>query len=161
MSRPFRREPRIQSETMNLADLVSVDDIIIGSRASDIAGAASQILERSLPHHGFSPDEVSRLAAAVVARERELPTTCGDGAIPHARDAAITSFIAAIGTNRDGIVEGQTEPRVIFTFLSPASKSSEHLELLAALSRLAHETATMNAIAEAATAEDVVTLLKR
>jgi mannitol/fructose-specific phosphotransferase system IIA component (Ntr-type) len=40
---------------------------------------------------------VQRLIDKVVSREKEMPTTCGTGAIPHARDAAITSFIAAVG----------------------------------------------------------------
>jgi mannitol/fructose-specific phosphotransferase system IIA component (Ntr-type) len=146
---------------MKLSDLVSADDIILGVRAPDIAGAAALLLERTLPGHGFSPDEVRRLADAVVAREREMSTACGASAIPHARDAAVRSFIAAIGTNRDGIIEGQRDPRVIITFLSPASETSEHLELLASLSRLAHERSVMDAIAEATTVENVVELLKR
>ena len=146
---------------MKLSDLVSADDIIVGVRAPDIAGAATQILERTLPRHGFSPAEVRRLISAVVAREQEMSTTCGASAIPHARDAAVKSFIAAIGTNRDGILEGQRAPRVIFAFLSPDSKTSEHLALLASLSRLAHESSVMDAIAEATTPENVVELLKR
>jgi Phosphotransferase system mannitol/fructose-specific IIA domain (Ntr-type) len=146
---------------MKLRKFVTASDVLIGLRARDIAAASAQLLERTLPHHGFAPDEVRRLTDAVVAREREMPTTCGSGAIPHARDAAVGSFIAAIATNRDGIVEGQREPRVIIAFLSPASKTDEHLHLLTALSRLAHESATMDAIAEAPTAERVVELLKR
>ncbi len=146
---------------VKLSDLVRADDIIVGVHARDIAGAAAQILERTLPRHGFPADEVHRLAGRVIAREREMATSCGLSAIPHARDAAIKSFIAAIGTNRDGVIEGQREPRVIIAFLSPASKTSEHLELLASLSRFAHDSTVMNAIAEAPTAEKVLELLKR
>jgi len=104
---------------------------------------------------------VRRLIDAVIAREREMPTTCGASAIPHARDVAVKSFVAAIGTNGGGIIEGQREPRVIIAFLSPLEKHGEHLQLLAALSRLAHDTPAMNAIAEAKTAEDAIALLKR
>jgi mannitol/fructose-specific phosphotransferase system IIA component (Ntr-type) len=146
---------------MQLSDLVRADDIILGVRARDVAAAAADILGQTLPHHGFSSDAVRRLIDAVIARESEMPTTCGASAIPHARDAAVESFVVSIGTNRDGVIEGQRDPRVIIAFLSPASKHAEHLELLAALSRLAHETVTMNAIAEAATAEEVIALLKR
>ncbi len=146
---------------MQLSDLVQADDIILGVRARDVAGAAAEMLGKTLPHHGFAPDAVRRLIDAVIAREREMPTTCGDSAIPHARDAAVKSFIVAIGTNGSGIIEGQREPRVIIAFLSPLEKHAEHLELLAALSRLAHDTPAMNAIAEAKTAEDVIALLKR
>jgi len=146
---------------MQLSDLVQADDIILGVRAHDVAGAAAEILGKTLPRHGFAPDAVRRLIDAVIAREREMPTTCGASAIPHARDAAVKSFVAAIGTNGGGIIEGQREPRVIIAFLSPLEKHGEHLQLLAALSRLAHDTAAMNAIAEATTEEDAIALLKR
>jgi len=146
---------------MQLSDLVQADDIILGVRAHDVAGAAAEILGRTLPRHGFAPDTVRRLIDAVIAREREMPTTCGASAIPHARDVAVKSFVAAIGTNGGGIIEGQREPRVIIAFLSPLEKHGEHLQLLAALSRLAHDTPAMNAIAEAKTAEDAIALLKR
>ncbi|HEX7676901.1 MAG TPA: PTS sugar transporter subunit IIA [Thermoanaerobaculia bacterium] len=146
---------------MQLSDLVQADDIILGVRAPDVAGAAAEILGRTLPHHGFAPDAVRRLIDAVIAREHEMPTTCGASAIPHARDAAVDRFVVAIGTNRDGIIEGQREPRVIIAFLSPLEKHADHLELLAALSRLAHDTPAMNAIADAKTAAEAIALLKR
>jgi mannitol/fructose-specific phosphotransferase system IIA component (Ntr-type) len=146
---------------MRLSDLVQADDIILGVRAPDVAGAAAEMLEKTLPHHGFAPDTVRRLIDAVIAREHEMPTTCGASAIPHARDAAVETFVVAIGTNGDGIIEGQREPRVIFAFLSPLEKHAGHLELLAALSRLAHDTPAMNAIAEAKTVDEVIALLKR
>lgn len=146
---------------MKLGDLIAADDILLDVRAPDVAGAAAAILERTLPRHGFSPDAVRTLVGAVVAREREMPTTCGASAIPHARSAAVGSFLAAVGTNRGGVLEGQRDPRVVIVFLSPAAKTAEHLQLLAALARLGHDTKAIDAIAEAATAEEIVALLKR
>jgi mannitol/fructose-specific phosphotransferase system IIA component (Ntr-type) len=146
---------------MKLSELVGADDVVLGVRARDVAGVAAEILRRALPHHGFSAETTERLIAGVIAREREMPTTCGASAIPHARDSAVTSFVVAIGTNGEGLIEGQHEPRVIIAFLSPASKTAEHLELLRTLSGLAHDTKAMNAIAEAVTAADVVALLNR
>lgn len=146
---------------MQLSDLVQADDIILGVRARDVAGAAAEMLGQTLPRHGFAPDVVRRLIDAVIAREGEMSTACGVSAIPHARDAAVERFVAAIGTNGGGVLEGQREPRVIIAFLSPLDKHAGHLELLAALSRLAHDASAMNAIAEATTAEDVVALLNR
>ncbi|MCU1350067.1 MAG: fructose transporter subunit [Acidobacteria bacterium] len=146
---------------MKLSELVGADDIILGVRARDVGGAAAEILRRALPHHGFSPETTERLIGAVMAREREMPTTCGGSAIPHARDAAVTAFVVAIGTNGDGILEGEREPRVIIAFLSPTAKTGEHLELLRTLSSLAHDASTMKAIAEAKTVAEVMELLKR
>jgi mannitol/fructose-specific phosphotransferase system IIA component (Ntr-type) len=146
---------------MRLSDFVQAGDIVLGVRARDIAGAAAEMLGKTLPGHGYAPDVVRRLIDAVIAREQEMSTACGASAIPHARDAAVGTFVAAIGTNGGGIIEGEREPRVVIAFLSPLDKHAGHLELLAALSRLAHDTAAMNAIAEAKTAEEVVALLKR
>ena len=144
-----------------LGDLIGTTDVAIGLRGRDIADAAAQLLRQTLPRRGIAPDEVNRMIDAVIAREREMPTTCGIAAIPHARDAAITSFIAAVGTNGDGVVEGKPQPRVLIAFLSPAASRAEHLAFLASLSRLASDTRTMDAIAAAATPDDVVALLQR
>jgi len=146
---------------VKIGNLVTSNDIVLGIRAKDIAHAAEQLLALTLPKHGISASETRRLIDAVIAREREMPTACGVSAIPHARDASLHSFIIAIGVNRDGILEGEREPQVIVAFLSPESKRNEHLGLLASLSRLSHDRATIDAIASATTAQDVVASLQR
>jgi len=146
---------------VKIGDLVHADDVLLGIHAKDIAHAAEQLLAQTLPKRGISAGETRRLIDAVIAREREMATTCGVSAIPHARDASLHSFVVAIGVNRDGILEGASEPRVIVAFLSPESQRSEHLALLASLSRLSHDRATIDAIADAKTAQDVVALLQR
>jgi mannitol/fructose-specific phosphotransferase system IIA component (Ntr-type) len=145
---------------VKISDVISESDVVLGLHGNDIASAAAKLLEQTLPKHGLPQNEVHRLIDKVVSREQELPTTCGTGAIPHARDAAITSFIAAIGTNPDGIVEGKHQPRVIIAFLSPESQRNEHLAFLASLSRLVSSAEKTEAIARAATAADVVALLQ-
>ena len=145
---------------MKLSDVIGADDVVLGLRGNDIAGAAAKLLEQTLPKHGLPHEEVQRLIDKVVSREKEMPTTCGTGAIPHARDAAITSFIAAIGINPDGIIEGKRQPRVIIAFLSPESQRNEHLAFLASLSRIVSSAEKTDAIARAATAADVVALLQ-
>jgi mannitol/fructose-specific phosphotransferase system IIA component (Ntr-type) len=145
---------------VKISDVIGADDVVLGLRGNDIANAATQLLQQTLPRHGLPKHEVHRLIDKVTAREQEMPTTCGTGAIPHARDAAITSFIAAIGVNPDGIIEGQRQPRVIIAFLSPESQRNEHLAFLASLSRLVSSAEKTDALARAATAADVVALLQ-
>jgi mannitol/fructose-specific phosphotransferase system IIA component (Ntr-type) len=145
---------------VKLGDLIDRRDVAIGLRGSDIADAAAQLLRQTLPRRGIAPGDVQRMVDAVMAREREVPTACGAAAIPHARDASIGSFLAAIGTNAGGVVEGKPQPRVLIAFLSPAAQRAEHLAFLASLSRLASDAKTMDAIAGAASADEVVALLK-
>jgi mannitol/fructose-specific phosphotransferase system IIA component (Ntr-type) len=146
---------------VHLGEFIKPQDIVFGLRARDIAGVGEQLLAETLPHHHFSPDQVRRLIAAVVARENEISTNCGAAAIPHARDASIRHFIGAIAVNPDGVVEGAPEPRVVFAFLSPEPQRDEHLALLRSLSALARDTAIIDAIANAKSGDDVVALLKR
>ena len=146
---------------MHLGDFIQPHDVVFGIRAKDISGVAEQLLAETLPHHHFSPDNVRRLINAVVFREREISTNCGAAAIPHARDASIRHFLGAIAANPDGVIEGATEPRVVFAFLSPEPQRDEHLALLRSLSALARDTAIVNAIANAKSGEDVIALLQR
>ena len=144
---------------MNLAGLLSVDDIVFGLRAPDISAAAAALLEQTLPRRGFSPSDVHRLVGAVVAREREVPTRCGPIAVPHARDSRLQSFVIAVGINPDGVIE--VPPlRVIFAFLSPEQKRDEHLALLAALARLSRDQAALDSIATATNAEAVIDTIR-
>lgn len=134
---------------MQFLDLMTPNDVVFGIRGADIGAAAASLLRSALPHHGLEPAEVERLVQAVLARERETPTLCGAIAIPHARDAKVKDFIIAIGINRDGVVEGQATPRVMVSFLSPAARRNEHLDLLARLARLSRDNGTISAIAAA------------
>ncbi len=155
------RAPDSYDAPVKLAGILSADDIVIGVRGADISDVAARLLRQTLPHHGLVPNDIERMIHSVVARERELATLCGNCALPHARDASIGTFIAALGANRDGVIEGRKQPRIVIAFLSPESQRAEHLVFLAALSRLAADTATMDAIANAAAPEEVLEILRR
>jgi mannitol/fructose-specific phosphotransferase system IIA component (Ntr-type) len=143
---------------MQLSDLIEPGDVVIGVRATDIGHAAVQLLEQTLPRRGFAPVDVERLVRAVLGREREAPTLCGGIAIPHARDSLLPSFVAAVGINPSGLVEGSPTPTVMIAFISPEAKRSEHLALLASLARFGRDSAAVTSMAAATSAEDVVRL---
>ena len=144
---------------MHLADLLRPADVVIGLRAADIGTAADLLLHHVLGGHGFSAEEVERLVAAVLAREKEAPTLCGPIAIPHAREAQLASFVAAVGVNPDGVTEATPSPRIMIAILSPETQRSEHLALLASLARLSRERNTIDAIVHAKTGEEVVRIV--
>lgn len=141
---------------MHIHDLIEPGDIVIGVHAPDIGTAAAQLLRETLPRRGFAPGDVDRVVNAVLEREREAPTLCGTIAIPHARDPRLQSFVAAIGVNAAGIVEGCPTPKVMIVFISPEEKRSEHLALLASLARFGRDDAAVASMAAATSAEDVV-----
>jgi mannitol/fructose-specific phosphotransferase system IIA component (Ntr-type) len=145
---------------VHLVDFLSPHDVVFGLRASNIAAAAEQLLEQTLPLRGFLPSDVQRLVGAVTAREHEAPTQCGTIAIPHARDSQLQSFVIAIGINPDGVVESIPMLRVIFAFLSPEPRREEHLALLAALARLSRDQAAVDAIATASQPQTVLDVIR-
>ena len=145
---------------MQLIDLLTADDVVFGIREADIGAAAARLLRTTLPHHGLDPAEIERLVAAVLARERETPTLCGAIAIPHARDASLKEFLAAIAINPDGVVEAPAAPRVLIAFLSPEARRTEHLDLLARLARLSRDQAAISAIAGAGGREEVLEIIR-
>jgi len=145
---------------VRLDELLHAEDIVFGLRAPTIGELAGKLLEEVLPKRGFGAADTRRLVDAVMARERELPTLCGEIAIPHARDAALTSFVAGIGINPGGVLDGHAEPRVLIAFLSPEPRRNDHLTLLASLAQLSRNKAAINAIATASDAAAVMAILR-
>jgi mannitol/fructose-specific phosphotransferase system IIA component (Ntr-type) len=145
---------------MRLSDLLTTADIAFGIRGPDIGNAAATLLRQTLPKRGYAPADVSRLADAVVAREREASTLCGPIAIPHARDPRSQSFVAAIGVNEDGVIEGQPTPRIVFAFISPESNRTEHLALLSSLARLSRDQPAVDAIGAAKDSQSVLDVIR-
>lgn len=145
---------------MQLADLVTADDIVFGIQEADVAAAAARLLRTTLPRRGFVPEEVERLVGAVIARERETPTLCGAIAVPHARDTKLKDFLLAVAVNPVGVVAAPAAPRVLIAFLSPEARRSEHLDLLARLARLSRDNAAVSAIAGATSAQGVLEIIR-
>jgi mannitol/fructose-specific phosphotransferase system IIA component (Ntr-type) len=144
---------------MHLGDLLTADDVVFGVRAADLGQAAADTLRRTLPSRGYSPEDVEKLVAPVIERERQSPTTCGTIAIPHAREPQLTSFLAAVGIDKDGVA-GPGSPRVIIIFISPEGQRQEPLALLADVARMSRDSAAIDAIAAAATADDVLAIIR-
>ena len=146
---------------MRLSDLLRPTDVVIGLQAADIGTAADVLLHRVLPARGFSPEEIDRLMRAVLAREKEAATLCGPIAIPHARDARIASFVAAVGVNAAGVTTAPGAPRVMIAVLSPEAQRTEHLALLASLARLSRDREVVDALEAATSAAEVLAIVSR
>ena len=131
----------------------------MGLRATDLGAAAARLLRQTLPRRGFASIDVERLVLEVLERENEAPTLCGSIAIPHGRDPLLSSFVAAIGINAGGLIEGLPGPMVMIAFVSPESKRKEHLALLSSLARLGRDEAAVALIAGALSVEELVRVI--
>ena len=149
-----------ESRPMELCELLTPGDVVFSLRASDISAAAAELLRSTLPQHGYKAADVDRLVKGVLERERQTSTLCGPIAIPHTRDKELERFVAAIGINPEGVIEGSPVPRIVVTFVSPDAQRSEHLALLSSIARLSRDQKAVDGIAEAADAQAVIDVIR-
>jgi mannitol/fructose-specific phosphotransferase system IIA component (Ntr-type) len=138
---------------MRVSDLLEPDDIHLHFNSASIIDAVPRLLEPALTRLLHDPQAGKSIVDAVVRREQETSTRCGALALPHARSSAVDRFVVTLG------VRDET-PRLIFAFVSPEGKREEHLQLLASLARISQNAAVVNAIADAASAGDVIAALR-
>lgn len=104
------------------------------------------------------------LLAGLMRREREGWTCIGKGvAIPHVHEDSIRSQRLAIGISREGIdfSAPDGEPvRLIALLATPKKHQTQHLELLASLSRLLQNDEVRQQLVQAADAAAVMEIFK-
>jgi fructose-specific phosphotransferase system IIA component len=105
-----------------------------------------------------------RFLADLIRREKASSTGIGKGvAIPHAHEDSIRRQILALGISPDGIdfssVDGEPV-RIVALLATPKRHQKQHMELLAAVSRLLQDGEVRESLIEASSAAEVVGLFK-
>ncbi len=149
---------------MRLCDILAVDRIVIdstGALASTkdaILGSVADLLARAL---GVEPSLVEQ-----PLREREAlqSTGIGDGvAIPHTSLEAATSQLAALVLCPKGVefdaIDG-AKVHIVFGVVGPKKAASDHLKILAKVSRLLRSPETRRRLLESKTAEEAYALIE-
>jgi mannitol/fructose-specific phosphotransferase system IIA component (Ntr-type) len=102
------------------------------------------------------------LVRQVIRREKAAATALGSGiAIPHARTAAVTDFVAALGRSRHGVDFGASdgEPaRLILLMAIPPAQLTDYLQVLTHLSALLERGFVEKALVAQSPAEVIVAL---
>ncbi len=142
---------------MTLGDFIEVEAVVVPLRAASREEAVAELVG-SLALPG-APGDRSELVAAVLAREQAGSTGLGNGvAIPHARTRRLTLPRVAAGRAAKPIdfkaADGQPVS-LIFLLAVPESDPRAHLQLLAALSRLASDKKRLKVLARAASPQDL------
>jgi len=106
-----------------------------------------------------------RFLADLINREKQTPTGIGKGiAVPHVHEDSITRQLLAVGISREGIdfnaVDGEPV-RIVALFATPRKHQKQHLELLAALSRLLQHEAVRESLTQAAEPVEVIDIFMR
>jgi PTS system fructose-specific IIC component len=113
---------------------------------------------------GAVADE-SEFVSAIVRRENMESTGIGLGvAIPHARTTAVNSMILAFARSDAGVdfssLDGKPS-HLIFLIAAPEAQKTEYIMTLARLSRLLRRDEVRIELGRAATADDVLTVIRQ
>jgi nitrogen PTS system EIIA component len=145
---------------MKILDVLSPDAIKIDLKAKDKKGVLDELAEPIAKLSGASHEELVRV---LIERERLGSTGIGGGiGIPHGKLANIGSLLLGFGLSRRGVEFESMDGRpthLFFLLLTPESSAGLHLKLLARISRLLKNGEFRSRLMQAATVEDVLTVI--
>ncbi len=145
---------------MNLGDMLGKDGIIFALSAQDKKHALQALADRAGAVTGL---EVHDIFTALLQRERLSSTSLGRGiAIPHIKLPGL-STITCIFARLEKPVSFDShdgEPvDLLFFLLAPEHAGGDHLKALARISRLVRDSATLEHLRAAKTADELRTVL--
>jgi len=147
---------------MRLADYLRPELILPGLHADDTEGTLRALSKHLADQHVV--EDGAEVSQALIKRERLHTTAVGHGvAIPHATVSSVDSTILLVAVSPDAIDFGPpgSEPcRIFFLLLSPPGKESEHIKLLARLSRLVHHPGFVERLAGTTSAEGLLGVIR-
>src|SRR6266536_5512073 len=130
----------INSGSVNLSDLLSTERIKLDLESTDRESVLRELVNQ-IPELAKQPSARQTLLRALQEREQLHSTGIGDGiALPHARNALaglVDGAIIVFGRHSAGIEYGALDgvaARLFFLLVAPTV--SQHLNILARLSRL-------------------------
>lgn len=147
-----------------LADLISPDTINLNLQGADREAVFEQLVDQ-VPELAQQPQARQTLLKALHEREQLHSTGIGDGvALPHARNALVGLVgkpVIIFGRHAKGIPYDAIDggPAKLF-FLVIAPTVTQHLSVLARISRLLRDAAVRNALLSADTAKKAHSLIR-
>ena len=119
-----------------MTDLVTTDLVDLDLASTDRREAVRSLGERL--HRAGRVTDLERFLADVESREQQMSTGLPGGiGIPHCRSAAVTVPTLAIGRSAEGVDFGADDgpARLIFLIAAPEGGATDHMTVLAKLSR--------------------------
>jgi PTS system nitrogen regulatory IIA component len=148
------------TQTDPLATLLSDPNVVLKLRVSSKTALLADLSRRAAAATGLSEASV---AASLAAREALGSTGFGAGiAVPHARIDGLDSVFGCFARLDKPVAYEAIDGRpvdLVFLLVSPTGANSEHLALLAAISRRLRDKAVADAVRAAETADGVRALL--
>ena len=128
---------------MNLADILSPEQIIPELRAANRWEAIDELIEKLVATGKIKPEHREAITAVVRKRETSMSTGIGFGiGIPHASTDLIYEVVGALGRSSKGVnfdaLDSQPVNLVVL-FLVPQGQFQKHLHTLAEIAKLLHK----------------------
>ena len=125
---------------MNLASLLTVDQIIPSMKATRHREAIVELVDHLVAGGSFGADDRDEILAALQQREDKISTGIGSGvAIPHAFSDRAEKVVAVFGRSIAGVEFESIDNspvHYIILFLVPKKEYHLHLRTLAAIAKL-------------------------
>lgn len=144
---------------IRLADVIASGVVVVPLEERSFDGAIAALLRPSLTRAGLGNQAIEACIETVLRRESAGSTASGRAALPHGRTDAVSTVIAGLGLNRQGIA-GRSGTQAMLAFVSPQNAVVEHLHFLSAAAKLFRDEAAVERMLSAANADDVVALLR-
>ncbi len=154
----------LESKRLLISDLISAATIELRLRGRQRDDVLNELVGR-IPEISARPEAQQTLLRALQEREQLHSTGIGDGvALPHARNALVGLVekpVVVFGRHDQGIPYGaiDAQPAQLF-FLLVTTTVTQHLALLARISRLVREPKMRQSLLTADRPDKIVTLIR-
>jgi mannitol/fructose-specific phosphotransferase system IIA component (Ntr-type) len=149
---------------MNLADILSPEQIIPELRATDRWEAIDELIDKLVATGKIKPEHREPITAAVRKRENSMSTGIGFGiGIPHASTDLIGEVVGALGRSGKGVNFDSLDNdpvKLVMLFLVPQGQFQKHLHTLADIAKLLHRKEFRSSLQESPDAATMFQVIK-
>ena len=136
---------------MRLSELLNENAVSLRLKAREKREALVELVDLLESGHGFNSQ--GEILDRVMRRESMMSTAIGNGvAIPHGKARSVDRMAAAVGVSPEGL-DFESEDRqpvyLLVLLVSPESATTQHVRVLANLSRLLKEESVRKQLREA------------
>src|SRR5947209_7158674 len=155
---------RIESDVMDLGDILSKEQIITELQATDRWQAIDELINNLVQTGKIKPENHDAIAAVVKKRESSMSTGIGFGiGIPHASTDLIYEVVGALGRSRRGVNFDALDNQpvnLVMLFLVPQGQFQKHLHTLANIAKLLHRAEFRQSLEQAPDAESMLRTIR-
>ncbi len=155
---------RIDSDAMDLGDILSKEQIITDLQATDRWQAIDELINNLVATGRIKPEHHDAIAAVVKKRESSMSTGIGFGiGIPHASTDLIYEVVGALGRSRKGVNFDALDNQpvnLVMLFLVPQGQFQKHLHTLANIAKLLHKADFREALEKSPNADAMLAVIR-